>query len=313
MVLKTLRYVEETSDIETGEVMVFVGDRFVVTVRHGEGNPLAGVRARLEHNAEHLAYGPMAVLHAVMDSIVDNYIARRRRAPEDLEQIEQQVFSGDRDVDADQRSTASSARSWSSAGPPCRWPTPLERLLRDSATAPSTARSEVLPFFRDVPDHLLKVNDHVESYDRLLSDILGATWRRSRVQQNDDMRKISAWVAIAAVPTMIAGIYGMNFTHIPELRPASRRAHEYYYGYFVVLAVMAAVCVRSTARSSAPAGSERRWACSGGARGRAAAGATAQGSGRPRVRGLSRRPNPSAAGNRPQWADGEQRRQDQHH
>jgi len=100
VVLKTLRYVEDTSDVETGEVMVFLGDRFVVTVRRGDANPLAGVRARLEQNSEHLSLGPAAVLHAVMDSVVDNYHLVDTEIHEDLEHIEQLVFSGTRDIDA---------------------------------------------------------------------------------------------------------------------------------------------------------------------------------------------------------------------
>ena len=104
--------------------------------------------------------------------------------------------------------------------------------------------SEVMAFFRDVRDHLLKVNDHVESYDRLLSDILGAYLAQISVAQNSDMRKISAWVAIAAVPTMVAGIYGMNFRYIPELEASVAIGDtEVYYGYFVVLAAMVTVCV----------------------------------------------------------------------
>jgi magnesium transporter len=93
---------------------------------------------------------------------------------------------------------------------------------------------EARPFFRDVADHLLRVSDHVESYDRLLGDILSAHLTRVSVQQNDDMRRISAWVAIAAVPTMLAGIYGMNFEHMPEL--------HWRIGYPLVVAVMAGAC-----------------------------------------------------------------------
>ena len=89
------------------------------------------------------------------------------------------------------------------------------------------------PFFGDISDHVLRVVDHVETYDRLLTDILSAHLAQISVQQNDDMRKISAWVAMAAVPTMIAGIYGMNFQYIPEL--------SYHWGYFVVLGVMGVV------------------------------------------------------------------------
>ena len=105
--------------------------------------------------------------------------------------------------------------------------------------------SEVLlPFFRDVADHLRLVNDHVESYDRLLTDVLSAHLASVSVKQNEDMRLISAWVAIAAVPTMIAGIYGMNFHNIPELEASFHvGGGEFYYGYFVALAVMAGACI----------------------------------------------------------------------
>ena len=101
----------------------------------------------------------------------------------------------------------------------------------------------ILIIFGDISDHVLRVVDHVESYDRLLSDILSAHLAQISVGQNDDMRKISAWIAIAAVPTMIAGIYGMNFDTIPELTASFTVGDsEYYYGYFVVLTLMASVC-----------------------------------------------------------------------
>ena len=96
-----------------------------------------------------------------------------------------------------------------------------------------------MPFFRDINDNLLRVVDHVESYDRLLTDVLNAHLAQVSVQQNSDMRKISAWVAIAAFPTMLAGIYGMNFDTMPELTASfDVGGTEYHYGYFVVLAVM---------------------------------------------------------------------------
>ena len=191
VVLKTLRYVEDTSDVETGEVMVFLGDRFVVTVRRGDANPLAGVRARLEQNAEHLSLGPAAVLHAVMDSVVDNYILVDNEIHEDLEHIEQLVFSGTRGVDATaiyrlKREVLEIRR----ASQPLA--DAMERLfVQPHRAIVDRDGSDVLAFFRDVKDHLLKVNDHVESYDRLLSDILSAHLAQISVGQNDDMRKIS--------------------------------------------------------------------------------------------------------------------------
>ena len=229
--LKTLRYIEATSDVETGEVMIFVGDRFVVTVRRGEANPLAGVRARLEDAADHLAHGPIAVMYSVMDSVVDNYTLIDAELSEDLDLIEQQVFSGARGVDA-----TNIYRLKREVLEVRRATTPLEAPLRrlrseDMAIIDEQAR----PFFGDISDHVLRVIDHVESYDRLLTDVLHAHLAQISVQQNDDMRRISAWVAMAAVPTMLAGIYGMNFTYMPELNQR--------WGYFAVLGVMAAVSV----------------------------------------------------------------------
>ena len=231
VVLKTLRYIEATSDVETGEVMIFVGDRFVVTVRRGEANPLAGVRARLEHAPDHLAHGPVAVMYSVMDAIVDNYTFIDAELGEDLDLIEQQVFSGARDVDASEiyrlkREVLEVKRATTPLA------IPLRRLQSEEMPI---MHEQARPFFGDISDHLLRVIDHVESYDRLLTDVLHAHLAQISVQQNDDMRRISAWVAIAAVPTMVAGIYGMNFDNMPELRQP--------WGYYAILGFMAVVAL----------------------------------------------------------------------
>ncbi len=232
VVVKTIRYVEETSDIETGEVMVFVGDRFVVTVRRGEANPLAGVRRRLEDDRVNLEHGEIAVLHAVMDSIVDNYLRVDGELQVDLEEIEEQVFSGAREVDSGSiYRLKREVLEFRRAAVPLAAPLSM---LHDGTRSPLPDH-EMRLLMRDVADHLLRVIDHVESYDRLLTDILGAHLAQISVQQNEDMRKISAWVAIAAVPTMIAGIYGMNFHDMPEL--------SFSWGYPAALLLMAAACV----------------------------------------------------------------------
>jgi magnesium transporter len=232
VVLKTLRYVEATSDVETGEVMLFVGDRFVVTVRYGDASPLATVRQRLEGMPQQLRHGEVSVLHAVMDAIVDNYVAIDAELQNDLEEIEAAVFSGARDTDSGQiyrlkREVLEFRRAANPLAAPLS-------MLHDGSRSPVSVK-EMRLLFRDVADHLLRVIDHVESYDRLLTDVLNAHLAQISVQQNSDMRKISAWVAIAAVPTMIAGIYGMNFDNMPELR--------WSYGYHVVLGVMAVACL----------------------------------------------------------------------
>lgn len=230
VVLKTLRYIEATSDVETGEIMLFLGDRFAVTVRRGDLNPLGDVRHRLEEQPDRLALGPAVVLHAVMDSVVDAYTAIDIELERDLDDIEIDVFAGDRHTDAARiyalkREVLEFRRA---AGPLVE---PARRLWEEEVRFVGTVAR---PFFRDVHDHIVRVEEHVETYDRLLTDVLSAHLAQVSVQQNNDMRRISAWVAIAAVPTMVAGIYGMNFDYIPEL--------GWRYGYFAVLAFLAVSC-----------------------------------------------------------------------
>jgi magnesium transporter len=230
VVLKPLRYIDSTSDIETGELMLFVGDHFVVTVRRGELSPLTNIRAALEASPDTLVHGPLAVLHAVLDRVVDNYLVIDAEVGQDLEEIEREVFSGTRiDSGAIYRLKREVLEFRRAAAPLSE---PL-RMLYQSPRSP-VPEGELRLQLRDVSDHLHTVIDHIESYDRLLTDMLGAHLAQISVQQNDDMRKISAWVAVAAVPTMIAGIYGMNFDYMPELR--------WHWGYFVVVGVMAAAC-----------------------------------------------------------------------
>ncbi len=230
VVLKPLRYLEETSDIETGELMVFVGDRFVVTVRRGEPGPLVGLRHTLEADPARLRLGPMSVLHAIVDGVVDTYRAIDAEIGTDLDEIETRVFSGQQMDSASIYRLKREVLEFRRAAAPLTLPL---QLLERSERSP-VPEGELRLLLRDVSDHLHQVIDHVESYDRLLTDILGAHLAQISVQQNSDMRRISAWVAIAAVPTMIAGVYGMNFENMPELR--------WQYGYFVVLGVMAVVC-----------------------------------------------------------------------
>ncbi len=229
VVLKTLRYIDETSDVETGELMMFVGPQFVLTVRKGEANPLTGVRRQLEGSPDVLRYGPVAVMHAVIDLIVDTYRKIDIELSIDLEAIEEQVFKGEQGVHgADIYKLKREVLEFR------RGTVPLVAPLRRLVSEPQLVPKETKPFFSDVLDHVLQVVDHAESYDRLLTDILSAHLSHVSVRQNADMRRISAWVAIAAVPTMIAGIYGMNFDNMPELRSE--------YGYYAILGLMFSVC-----------------------------------------------------------------------
>jgi len=166
-----------------------------------------------------------------MDSIVDNYTLIDEELDEDLDLIEQQVFSGARDVDSAQiywlkREVLEVKRAVTPLA------LPLSRLRSGDI---EIMHEQARPFFGDISDHLLRVIDHMESYDRLLTDVLHAHLAQISVQQNNDMRRISAWVAMAAVPTMVAGIYGMNFDYMPEL--------TYKWGYFIVVGIMAVVAL----------------------------------------------------------------------
>lgn len=231
VVLKTLRYIESTSDVETGELMLFAGQNFVLTVRYGEANPLGGVRRRVAAQPMLIQLGPMAVVHAVIDHVVDSYRVIDVELAHDLGEIEEAVFDGDRDVEGpDIYRLKREVLEFKRGAMPLV--EPLKRLLTDrTVLVPKKLR----PFFSDVLDHLLQVTEHAESYDRLLADIFAAYLAQQGLRQNEDMRRISAWVAIAAVPTMIAGIYGMNFKNMPEL--------ETRFGYMAVIGVMVTVCL----------------------------------------------------------------------
>ncbi|MET8566057.1 magnesium/cobalt transporter CorA [Streptomyces flaveolus] len=235
MVLKPVVYEPESDAVSAGEVMVFVGDCFVVTVRHGECSPLAAVRHRLEEEPEMLEKGPTAVLYAIADATVDHYLEVATELQTDLDELETEVFQPET---GGSRNTASRIYTFKRQVLEFRRATgplalPLNRLAGNGpmgGTVPfvhDTAR----PFFRDVGDHLTRVNESVEALDRLVSDILSAHLAQMSVRQNDDMRKISAWAAMAAVPTMIAGVYGMNFEHMPEL--------HWLWAYPAVILVMA--------------------------------------------------------------------------
>lgn len=236
LALRTLAYVEHADRtdggdiVETGVIMVFVGEKFVVTVRHGRHASIAGLRRRLEADPGQLALGPSAVLHAVADKVVDDYLAVIDTVNEDIEEIESEVFGPGRGTDIERiyqlkRDVIEMKRTVS----------PLAMPLHELAERPRRlVHPEIRDYFRDVEDHLSRVREQVQSFDELLSSILQAGLARLTVSENEDMRKISAWVAIAAVPTMIAGIYGMNFQQMPELSAA--------WGYPVVLAVMFGVC-----------------------------------------------------------------------
>jgi magnesium transporter len=235
-VFKTVRYVagdQPTASaeiVETGEIMVFLGRDFVVTVRHGEHGGLRALRFRLERDAERLSMGPSAVLHAIADRVVDDYLYVAHELQEDIDAVETAVFATARSRDAERiyllkREVLELRRAV----------TPLTEPMRMLADRPMRlVHPEIREYFRDVEDHLARVSEQVSGYDELLTTIVQANLAQVTVAQNEDMRRISAWVAIFAVPTMIAGIYGMNFDNMPEL--------HWRYGYPLVVALTFLVC-----------------------------------------------------------------------
>jgi len=236
-VVKTVHYDDTqangaTEVVETGEVMIFLGANYVITVRHGEHGNLRAMRKRLESDAQLLEQGPSVVLHAILDHVVDDYLAVTAALQEDIDEVETSVFAGaDRGADSNRmyilkREVLALRRS---AGP-------LSAPLRTLADRPLRLVAEdIREYFRDVDDHLSEVVEQVASFDDLLNTLVAANLAQVSVAQNEDMRKISAWVAIAAVPTMVAGVYGMNFDHMPEL--------HWRYSYPIIAGIVVIFCI----------------------------------------------------------------------
>ncbi|GAB3658019.1 magnesium and cobalt transport protein CorA [Actinocorallia lasiicapitis] len=229
-VLKTVGYVDRPTgiEVETGEIMIFCGPDFVVTVRYGSYVPLGKVRTRLEADPERLELGPTSVLHAVADRVVDEYLRVADAVQQDVDEVEESVFSPERTDDASRiyRLKREAIQLKRAVGPLSG---PL-RTLCNRRMVPT----EIREYLRDVEDHLTRVREQVDAVDELLNPILQAHMTQVAVGDNQDMRKISAWGAILMVPTAIAGIYGMNFDHMPEL--------GWTYSYPVVLGVIATGC-----------------------------------------------------------------------
>ena len=229
VVVKTAHYVDSNEVCDIGELLLFVHPTFIITVRHGAGE-LGAVRARIERRPDLLRLGVGMVLYAILDYVVDGYEEAAQGVDGDIQDVERQVFADD-------------------GGNPAQRLYALEREVLDfhTAVAPlsgvvdelSRGHFEVVPdqlqeYFRDVHDHLRRVETRISGFRELLGSALHANLTQVSVRQNEDMRKISAWVAILAVPTMIAGIYGMNFDEMPEL--------HWRFGYPTVLVVIAVAC-----------------------------------------------------------------------
>ena len=230
VVLKTARYLDAEEAVELGEILMFVGDGFIVTVRHGGASPLGDVRRRIDHRPDLLRCGPAAVAHAIVDQVVDDYAPVTAGLEKDIQEVEYEVFTDAvaNPVERIYKLKREVLELHQAAAPLVE---PLETLARGGYQVPE----DLTEYFRDVHDHLLRVVEQVQGFRDLLSSVLDANLTRVSIRQNEDMRKISAWVAIAAVPTMVAGIYGMNFEHMPEL--------TWTAGYPVTLGIMISACL----------------------------------------------------------------------
>lgn len=228
LTLKTLWYVDADDAVETGEINLFVGEKFVVTVRHGEGGGLHDARMSLEGMEKVLAHGPSAVVYAVCDQVVDRYEEVAQQLVIDVDEVEASVFGTERTNDSARiyilkRELAEMRR----AVLPLR--DPVNRFASGAVRGIDSAAG---PYFRDVADHLARVAETMENLEDLLTAAFQAHLAQISIQQNDDMRRISAAVGLVAAPTLVAGIYGMNFDHMPEL--------HWTMGYPLALLLMAA-------------------------------------------------------------------------
>lgn len=229
-VIRTVFYDDNQSSISTGELICFIHKRFIIISRHGSGSQLVSVRSELEARPGFLNHGPYAVLHGVLEKVIDEYTKIIAEIEKDVVQIENEVFSDSRiSISRKIYSLKRELIEYRHAVDPLL--APLHRILSEARESFPEA---LKPYFRDVSDQLTRASEQGAALDSLLSAALQADLAQVQVQQNHDVRRISAWVALAALPTMVAGIYGMNFEFMPELK--------WKFGYLTVMALTFACC-----------------------------------------------------------------------
>ena len=232
LVLRTARYLDASETVEFGEIQLFAGEGFIVTVRHGRASELAGLRRQIEGDPELLRCGPAAVLHAIVDRVVDDYQPVMNGIDDDIGEVELEVFSEGAHNPVERiYMLKREVLGMHYATRPLQ--EPLARLaeLHDLPYL----HNDVGPYFRDVHDHTLRILEQIDTANDLLTSVLEANLTRVSIRQNEDMKKMAAWAAIGVVPTALAGIYGMNFDHMPELR--------WRYGYPFAVFTIFLVCV----------------------------------------------------------------------
>ncbi len=224
--IRTVEYQDD--NIDTNEINMFLGQDFLLTVRKGTGHDLRDVRRRAEADGSELENGAIAALYAVIDSVVDDYETAATELELDVSEVEASVFSHERTSDSSRiyllkRETLEFRRAV----------VPLREPLTRFAT--TTMPPDAQPYFRDIADHLTRVSESIDSTDHLLDNALNAHLAQLSIQQNEDMRRLAAGATLFAIPTAIAGIYGMNFRHMPEL--------DWTYGYPLIVGVTATICL----------------------------------------------------------------------
>jgi len=243
-VLRSARYLDDVEEVEFGEIHLFVGSNFVLTVRHSQAPDLAAVRRRMEDDAELLALGPEAVLYAILDSVVDGYAPVVAGMQNDIDEIETQVFSGDPNVSRRIYELSGEVIEFQRAARPLLGM--LEGLM--AGFDKYSTDHELRRYLRDVADHATTVAERVDGFRQMLQDILtvNATLvgqaqneemrnlTQASYTQNEEVKRISAWAAILFAPTLIGTVYGMNFDVMPEL--------HWTFGYPFAVGLMALVC-----------------------------------------------------------------------
>lgn len=244
VVLRAARYLDAPEEVDFGELHVFVGPDFVITVRHGAAPDLSAVRHRMEEAPDLLKRGPEAVLYAILDAVVDGYAPVVAGVQNDIDEIETEVFSGDPEVS---RRIYELSREMVEFQRATR---PLVGMLHGlmAGFAKYGTDEELQRYLRDVADHVTQTSERVDGFRQALTEILtvnatlvtqqqNAEMRalaEAGFEQNEEIKKISAWAAILFAPTLVGTVYGMNFTHMPEL--------HWVFGYPFAIALMAAVC-----------------------------------------------------------------------
>jgi magnesium transporter len=245
VVLSAARYLDDVEEVEFGELHIFVGRNFVITMRHSESPDLSGVRARMESDRDLLALGPEAILYAILDRVVDGYAPVVAGLENDIDEIETQVFSGDPAVSRRIYELSREVIGFRRATQPLT----TMLIALEAGFEKYAVDEELQRYLRDVADHNTHVAERVEGFQQILRDMLTVNATMVAQRQNEEMRaltlashkqnievkKISAWAAILFAPTLIGTIYGMNFTHMPEL--------DWWLGYPFALTLMAGVCV----------------------------------------------------------------------